>query len=144
MKLKYHRKLEFSKLKFPFNDKSLHILETVINCKIFSKILVFGHFDIVMGAFFKALIIFEDRRVRHIPNKLFSRSGQPSLHGFWIYSISILSGWIQVIEEDWISLRLLLCLALLILGTMWIRTRERLCDLFERVREDQGCQGSVL
>ena len=39
MELKYHEKL-----KFPISCRSLSISETVINCKIFSKIILFGHF----------------------------------------------------------------------------------------------------
>ena len=73
MELEYHRKLEF-----PISDKFLYISEKVINCNFFfPKTVVFDYFDLVMGAFFKVLIIFEDRHVGHIPNKLFSRSGPP-------------------------------------------------------------------
>ena len=42
--LEYHGKLEFPKLKFPINGRFLHISKIVINCKIFSKTVVFGHF----------------------------------------------------------------------------------------------------
>ena len=43
--LEYHGKLEFFKLEFPINGRFLlHISETVVDCKIFSKTVVFGHF----------------------------------------------------------------------------------------------------
>ena len=45
MELKYHGKLDFPKLKFPISGRSLHISKTVVNCKIFSKIEVFGQHD---------------------------------------------------------------------------------------------------
>ena len=41
MKHEYHRKLEF-----PINGRSLHILKTVADCKIFLKTVVFGHFGL--------------------------------------------------------------------------------------------------
>ena len=45
MELEYYRKLEFSKVDFSINGKSLHILVIVVDCKIFSKIVVFGDFN---------------------------------------------------------------------------------------------------
>ena len=39
MVLEYHGKLEF-----PINGRFLHISEIVVDCKIFSKTVVFGHF----------------------------------------------------------------------------------------------------
>ena len=53
LELKFHKKdfkifswnsTTMEKLEFPINGKSLHILETVVYCKIFSKTVVFGHF----------------------------------------------------------------------------------------------------
>ena len=38
--------LEFLKLKFPISGRFLNILETVLDCKIFLKIVVFGHFGL--------------------------------------------------------------------------------------------------
>ena len=35
-KLKYHEKLDFAKLKYPKNGRSLYISEIVIDCNIFS------------------------------------------------------------------------------------------------------------
>ena len=45
MELEYYRKLEFSKLEFSINGKSLHISVIVVDCKIFSNIVIFGHFN---------------------------------------------------------------------------------------------------
>ena len=36
--------LEFPKLGLLISGKSIHILQTVVDCKIFSKTFVFGHF----------------------------------------------------------------------------------------------------
>ena len=40
----YHKKLDFHKIKFKKSNRLLNILQTVVNCKIFLKIVVFGHF----------------------------------------------------------------------------------------------------
>jgi len=40
----YHEKLEFLKLKFPISGRFLHILKIVVDCKIFSKTVIFGYF----------------------------------------------------------------------------------------------------
>ena len=45
LELEYHEKLEFPKLEFPTSCRSLHISKTVVDCKIFSKTVVFGHFS---------------------------------------------------------------------------------------------------
>ena len=42
--LKYHKKLDFHKIKFKKSGRLLNILQTVVDCKIFLKIVVFGHF----------------------------------------------------------------------------------------------------
>ena len=36
--------LEFPKLGFPISGRSIHISQTMVDCKIFSKTVVFGHF----------------------------------------------------------------------------------------------------
>ena len=43
-KLEYHEKLDFAKLEYPKIDKFLHIYETVINCNIVRKNVLFGYF----------------------------------------------------------------------------------------------------
>ena len=45
MELEYHEKLEFPKIEFPISGISLYISETVIDCKIFSKTVLFDHFS---------------------------------------------------------------------------------------------------
>ena len=45
MELEYHGKLDFPKLEFSISGRSLHISKTVVDCKIFSKIVVFGQHD---------------------------------------------------------------------------------------------------
>ena len=42
--LEYHGKLEFLKIEFSISGSSLHISEIMVDCKIFSKTVVFGHF----------------------------------------------------------------------------------------------------
>ena len=44
MVLKYHGKLNFVKLEYPKSGRSLHISETVVNCNIVCKKMLFGHF----------------------------------------------------------------------------------------------------
>ena len=36
--------LEFPKHGFPISGRSIHISQTTVDCKIFSKTVVFGHF----------------------------------------------------------------------------------------------------
>ena len=42
--LEYHGKLDFAKLEYPKSDRSLHIFETVLNCNIVFKKMLFGYF----------------------------------------------------------------------------------------------------
>ena len=44
MELEYHGKLDFAKLEYPKSDRSLHIFETVVNCNIVFKKMLFGYF----------------------------------------------------------------------------------------------------
>ena len=44
--LEYHGKLDFHKNEFQKGGRSLHISETVVDYKIFSKTVIFGHFDL--------------------------------------------------------------------------------------------------
>ena len=44
MELELHSKLGFHKLEFQKDGKLLNILHIVVYCKIFYKIVIFGHF----------------------------------------------------------------------------------------------------
>ena len=42
--LEYHGKLDFAKLEYPKSGSSLHISETVVDCNIVCKKVLFGYF----------------------------------------------------------------------------------------------------
>ena len=44
MELKYHGKLDFAKLEYSKSDRLLHISETVVDCNIVCKNVLFGYF----------------------------------------------------------------------------------------------------
>ena len=46
LELKLHGKLEFEELEFLNSDRSLYILETMVDCNIFWQIVVFGQFGL--------------------------------------------------------------------------------------------------
>ena len=46
MELEYNGKFEFLKLEFPIGSRSLHISKIMVDCKIFSKTVVFDHFGL--------------------------------------------------------------------------------------------------
>jgi len=43
-KLEYHEKLDFTKLEYQKSDRFLHISETVVDCNIVCKKMLFGYF----------------------------------------------------------------------------------------------------
>ena len=46
VELEYNGKFEFPKLEFPISSRSLHISKIMVDCKIFSKTVIFDHFDL--------------------------------------------------------------------------------------------------
>ena len=44
MELEDHGKFDFSKFEFPKSDRSLYIFETVADCNIICKKMLFGYF----------------------------------------------------------------------------------------------------
>ena len=44
MKLEYHEKLNIAKLEYPKSGKSLYIFETVVDCNIVCKKILFDYF----------------------------------------------------------------------------------------------------
>ena len=44
MELKYHGKLDFAKLEYSKSDRLLHISETVVDCNIVYKNVLFDYF----------------------------------------------------------------------------------------------------
>ena len=65
MELKYHGKLNFGKIEFQKNGKLLNISQIIVDCIIFSKKMVFGHFGRKggKGYFFSMFSVFENRCV---------------------------------------------------------------------------------
>ena len=46
LELNLHKELEFLELEFQKSDKSLNSSKTMVHCKIFWSIVVFGHFGL--------------------------------------------------------------------------------------------------
>ena len=46
-KLEYHRKLDFTALKYPKNNKFQHIFKTMIDCNIICKNVLFNYFAVL-------------------------------------------------------------------------------------------------